>query len=114
MLLVLLDDVLLVGVELEDLFVRAARQEDVLLVLCWMELDAEGRALVGIAPYDFTSFGVPQLHHPIEACTQEPSAIVGEADVPHCFLVALVGSDALPVGHDVPNLHGAVMAGTQQ
>ena len=79
-----------------------------------MELDTEGSPLVGVASYDFASFSVPQLDNSVEARAQEPSAIIRKADISDCFLMALIGTDALSVRHDIPNLHSAVMTRTQQ
>jgi len=61
--LVLLHYFLAVCIELENLSVAAACQENILLVIRWMELNAVGRALINEASDDFASLGVPQLNY---------------------------------------------------
>jgi len=58
-LLILLHNFLWVGIELQDLFVRATCQKDVLSVVARVEFDAEGSALVCKWPDYFPCFGIP-------------------------------------------------------
>lgn len=109
MLLILLDDLFRIRVELEDLLVRATCQENVLFVLCGVELDTEGCAPVCEASDDFSSLSVPKVDQFVEACAQVASAIVSEANVSHCFRVALVRSDAFAVCGSVPDLACSIM-----
>lgn len=61
MFLVLLNDFFCVGVVLENFLVRAPREENVLLVVGGVELNAEWRSAIRKTSYYFTCFGVPKL-----------------------------------------------------
>ena len=111
MLFILLDDLLGVRIKLEDLLVGAASEEDVLLVISWVELDTEWHSLVGEGLDHFACLGVPQLYDSVKTCTEEPLAIVCEADISDCFLVAYVSSHTLTVSGHVPDLALAVVGG---
>lgn len=58
-LFVLLNDVFRIRVKLQDLFVRTPCQEDMLLVICRVELDAERCLTVREASDDLARFCVP-------------------------------------------------------
>lgn len=114
MFLVLLHNFLGVGVELEDFFIGATCEEDVLLVLGRVKLHTEWRSSVGEAANDFPSFGVPQIDQFIEASTQEFSTIIRVADVTDSFSVALVCADTFSVSCSIPDLTCTVMTGREK
>ena len=113
MLLVLLHYFFAVRIELKNFPVAAASQENILLVFCWMELNAVGCALIGEASDYFASLGVPQLNYFIKTGRQESSAIICEADVLDSFLVPHVSPYTLTMGQNIPNFAGAIMAGAE-
>ena len=98
MLLVLLDYFFAVCIELKNFPVAAAGQENILLIVCWMELNAVGCALIGEASDYFASLSVPQLDYFIKTGGQESSAIICEANVLDSFLVPHIGPYTLTMG----------------
>jgi len=65
-LLILLHYFRAVRVELKNLSVAATSQENILLVICWMELNAVGCSLISKASDNFTGLSIPQLNHFVE------------------------------------------------
>ena len=59
MFLILLNNLFLICIKLENLFVGATSQENILLIFCRMELDAKRCSFVCITSYDLPSFSVP-------------------------------------------------------
>lgn len=75
-----------------------------------MELDAEGSLTVCETSDHISSLCVPELDHLVKTCTQESSAIIAEANVPHSLGVAHIGAEASLVSENIPNFDGGVMA----
>ena len=94
MLLILLRDLRSVSVVLQDLFVCAPSQEDVLTVIGRMKFDTEWSLSVREALYNFSSFRVPQLYDFVKARAQEASAIVAEANISHSLAMPHISSHA--------------------
>jgi hypothetical protein len=94
MLLILLCDLRSVSVVLQDLFVCAPSQEDVLPVIGRMKFDTEWSLSVREALYNFSSFRVPKLNDLVKASAQEASPIVAEAYISHSFAMAHVSPHA--------------------
>lgn len=74
-----------------------------------MELDTEGCFPVGETSDDFACLCVPELDYFVETCTQESSAVIAEADIPHSFGVTHISTKASLVGEDIPDFDGGVM-----
>tara|TARA_B110000285_G_C14739824_1_gene430232 strand:+ start:256 stop:507 length:252 start_codon:yes stop_codon:yes gene_type:complete len=81
MLFILLDDVLGVGIELQDFLIVTTSQKDVLFTIRRVKFDAGWHTFVGEAMNDFTIFGVPELDALVVACAQETASIVLKANV---------------------------------
>lgn len=92
MLFILLDDVLGVGVELQNFLIVTTSQKDVLFSVSRVEFDASWHSFVGEAMNDFTIFGVPELDALVVAGAQEAASIVLKANVADRFLVTHVSS----------------------
>jgi hypothetical protein len=109
MALVLLDDLLSVQVKLKNLAICAPCKKNILLVIWGVKLYTQGSPLVCKTSNHFASLSVPQLNDAIVAGWQKPSAIISEADISYCLLVAHVSSDALAVSLHIPYLASSVM-----
>ena len=94
MLFILLCDLRSVSIVLQDLFVCAPSQEDVLAVIGRMKLYTERSLTVGEALYNFSSFCVPQLNDLVKARAQKASAIVAKAYISHSFAMPHISSHA--------------------
>mmetsp|Transcript_1482 Transcript_1482/g.4191 ORF Transcript_1482/g.4191 Transcript_1482/m.4191 type:complete len:353 (+) Transcript_1482:403-1461(+) len=97
---------------LDDLLVRAAREQCVLLV--GMQLRAEGQLAVGKRGDALAGLCVPQLQVSVIRARHEASAVIGEVDIAHGSRVAAVRAHALLRIVHVPNLHFRVHACRQQ
>ncbi len=98
----------------DDFFVGHAGDEEVLLFLVGVELDAVWHLLVGVARDDLARLRVPQFDEAVVGGRQELFAGVVEADVAHGLPVAVVGADAAAVLVDLPDLDFAVHAAAEQ
>ena len=110
MFFILLYDVFCVYIVLDDLFVWATSQEDVLLALLRMELYAQRRFAVAEAPNYFACLSVPEVNRSVEGAAEELPAIIGKADISDCLRMPHVCSQALSMRQHIPNLAGSIMA----
>lgn len=111
--LVLLDDLLSVQVKLKNLAICAPCKENILLVIRGVKLYTQGSPLVRKTSYHLASLSVPELNDTIVTGWQKPSAIISEADISYCLLVAHVSSNALAVSLHIPYLTSTIMTSAQ-
>ena len=74
-----------------------------------VEFDAEWRFLVGESSYDLAVFCIPKLNLFIKSRTQKLASIIRELDISDRFGVTSISSEALSVGHGVPNFASTIM-----
>jgi hypothetical protein len=99
---------------LQDLFVCATSQEDVLAVIGRMKLYTEWSLSVRETLNNFSSFRVPKLNDLVKARAQEASPIVTEANISHSFAMPHVSPHAASVSKDIPYFDCAIMTCREQ
>ena len=114
MFFILLYRFLRVYIVLDDLFVCAAREENVLFVVTWMKLDTLWIFLVLIVPNDLARLGVPEIYAFVETCTQKFSAVICKTNVSDGLTMAHISPNTSSMSHHIPYFDVAIVTCTQK
>lgn len=89
---------------LDNLFVRHARQENILFVVIGMEPDHVRNLSVAEAVEALAGLSIPEFHLSVITTGQELATVVRERKVFDGLYVSVEGPQAIPVSVDVPQL----------